>query len=157
MWAFVVLAAVGGALSGAEPAGWLPADIIWRAGFAALVAGSTAKARRWTWVVLAGAAAVTASGAPLVTAGLVALGLAIVACLRHRRSRPLGALVGAIAVQVLLRLDFDGAGLSALVTAAAVTPVFVSAYLRSHRRVRRNGSRSSAWWVQVWPWWPPPA
>ena len=39
MWAFVALAAVGGALSGAEPAGWLPADILWRAGFAALVAG----------------------------------------------------------------------------------------------------------------------
>ena len=105
MWAFVALSAVGGALSGAEPAGWLPADILWRAGFAALVAGATAKAQRWTWVVLAAAAAVTASGGPLVAAGLVALGLAIAACVRHRRSRPLGALVGAIAVQVLLRVD----------------------------------------------------
>ena len=138
MWAFVALSAVGGALSGAEPAGWLPADILWRAGFAALVAGATAKAQRWTWVVLAAAAAVTASGGTLVAAGLVALGLAIVACVRHRRSRPLGALVGAMAVQVLLRVDLDDAGLSALVTAAAVTPVFVSAYLRSRRRVRRR-------------------
>ena len=41
-------------------------------------------------------------------------------------------------MQVLLRLDLDGTGLSALVTAAAVTPVFVSAYRRSHRRVRRR-------------------
>ena len=43
-----------------------------------------------------------------------------------------------MAVQVLLRVDLDDAGLSALVTAAAVTPVFVSAYLRSRRRVRRR-------------------
>ena len=147
--------AVGGALSGAEPAGWLPADILWRAGFAALVAGATAKAQRWTWVVLAAAAAVTASGATLVAAGLVALGpRRSPPAYAHRRSRPLGALVGAIAVQVLLRVDLDDAGLSALVTAAAVTPVFVSAYLRSrpsgpatdrghrlHRRRRGRGGR----------------
>ena len=138
MWALVALSAVGGALSGAEPAGWLPADILWRAGFAALVAGSTAKAHRWTWVVLAAVAAASAPRGWLLAAGLVGLGVAIAACVPHRRSRPAGALVGAIAVQVLLRVDLDGAGVSALVVAAAVAPVFVSAYVRSSRRARRR-------------------
>ena len=46
--------------------------------------------------------------------------------------------MGAIAVQVLLRVDLDGAGVSALVVAAAVAPVFVSAYLRSSRQDRRR-------------------
>jgi len=138
MWAIVALSAVGGVLSAAEPAGWLPADILWRAGFAALVAGATAKAVRWTWVVLAAVAAAAASGGWLVGAGLVALGLAVGACVPHRRSRPAGALVGAIAVQVLLRIELDGAGASALVAAVAVMPVFVSGYLRSGRQLRRR-------------------
>jgi hypothetical protein len=36
---------VGGCPERGRPAGWLPADILWRAA-AALVAGSTAKAQR---------------------------------------------------------------------------------------------------------------
>ncbi len=58
--------------------------------------------------------------------------------LLHRRSRPLGALVGAIAAQVLLRLELDDAGASALVTFVAVSPVLVSAYIRSSRRAQRR-------------------
>ncbi len=138
MWAIVALSGVGGALSQAEPAGWWPVDLLWRAGFAALLAGATAKAQRWTWVILAAVAAASAEGGVLLGAGVVALGVAVGACVPHRRSRPAGALVGALAAQVLLRLDLDEAGLSALLTLGAVTPVLVSAYLRSGRRVQRR-------------------
>ncbi len=137
MWLIVAAAGVGGALSAAEPAGWLPADVLWRAAFAALVTASTAKAHRWTGTVLAGVAAVTAPEGWTLLTGLAALALALVTAFLPRRIRPLGALVGALAVQVLLRLDLADPGLATLVAAIGVAPVFISAYTRSRRRVRR--------------------
>jgi hypothetical protein len=137
VWALVALSALAGAASAAEPAGWLPADLLWRAGFAALVTAATARAARWSWIVLAAtaAAASTVDGPTLF--GFAALAVALVAAVRRRRSRVLGALAGGFAVQALLRLELPDTGMSALLTVVAVAPVLVSAYSRLRRDDRR--------------------
>ncbi|HYF46248.1 MAG TPA: hypothetical protein VD926_08575, partial [Acidimicrobiales bacterium] len=83
-------AGVAAASSGAEPAGWRPADLAWTAAFGAVVAYAGSRARRWTWVVLAGGATAFASGALWTAVGGVALALTAVAGLTDTRSRLLG-------------------------------------------------------------------
>ncbi|MEJ5254399.1 MAG: hypothetical protein WHS89_03515, partial [Acidimicrobiales bacterium] len=67
-------AAVGAAFCDAAPTGARPVDALLSAGFAAVVTLATSRARRWTWFVLAGLAAVAAGDA--VTVGLAAVALA---------------------------------------------------------------------------------
>jgi hypothetical protein len=134
-----VLAAIGAALADCHPVDWVPADIILSAGFAAVVTVATSKARRWTWLVLAGVAGLTARSGETLALAAASVALAFVgAALADRRVRLLGALVGATAVQVLLRqgpFRFDGA--TALVAALAVMPALVSGYGMCHRRSQR--------------------
>lgn len=100
---------------------------------------AAAKSRRWAWVFLAGVSAVSASGRTLTALALVALALALVAVLADVRRRPLGALIGALSVQVLLRLSFEAPlGASAALAALAVAPVLVSGLLRSSDVTRRR-------------------
>ncbi|MCB1017426.1 MAG: DUF4012 domain-containing protein, partial [Acidimicrobiales bacterium] len=141
VWVVAALAAVGGALSGAEPTGWVVSDVAWTAGFALVVALAAARARRWTWLVLAGVAATAAQGPALVAVSLVALAVAFAAAALDRRTRPyqplIGAFVGALAVQALLRLhDIEPTGATALIAAAATVPVLVSGLRRSSPRAR---------------------
>jgi Protein of unknown function (DUF4012) len=136
--AVALAAALGACASAAEPAGWLPADLFWRAGIAVLAVVCGARAHRWTWLV---AAAVGAAAAPdLATAAPAVLGLAIalVTAAFGRRTRLVGALVLGLAVQSLLRLDMaEPAGLASLVAAAGLLPAMGSAYGRSRRTTRR--------------------
>lgn len=138
-----VVAAIGAVLAECHPVDWGPADVVLSAGFAAVVTVATSKARRWTWLVLAGVAGLTArTGETLVLAAVSVACAFVGAALADRRGRVLGALVGATAVQVLLRqgpFRFDGA--TALIAALAVAPALVSGYgmclRRTQRRVRR--------------------
>lgn len=137
-----VAAGVAGALSGAEPAGWPPADLVWSGAFAALVTAAAGRAERWTWIVLTAAALAAASGAVLVGVAAVAFLVTLGATVSRERSPLLGGLAAAAAVNVLLRLDLEPTGLSAAITLVAVIPVFVSAWARLHPeergRVRRT-------------------
>ncbi len=128
-----------------HPAGAPIADAVLLFGFAALVTYSSSYARRWTWPVIAGLAAILADGAVQLTVATATVALAIVALFLPRRSRPLGALVGGLAIQLLLRQPTDGAlYLPTLLTVVAVTPVVLSAFENGPKRFRIRLYRSLA-------------
>jgi hypothetical protein len=134
----VVAAAVGGALAGCHPTGLPALDALYGALLAALVTVAAAGAGRASLLVMATLATMMSRGWLTVPAA-VALALAFGAVLAPRPYRRLGALIGALSVQVILRwppLGFHGG--TALLAVAAVTPVLVSAWrnLRSQHRSR---------------------
>jgi Protein of unknown function (DUF4012) len=133
-----VAAAVGAVATSGEPAGWLPADLVWRGGLAVLAVICGAKAHRWTWVVAAAVACAAAPDLATAAPALAALAVAVASVAFGRRNRIAGALVLGLAVQTLLRLDMsEPSGLATLVAAAGLLPAMVSAYGRSHRSTRR--------------------
>ena len=134
-----VAASVGAALASGEPTGGSPADVAWRMAFAALVVLAGAKARRWTWLAVAGVAAAAAPDAVTGIPALVGLAVAVVNVTIGRRTRMAGAVVAGLSVQTLLRLELtEPHGAASLVALAAVAPLLVTAYQRSARGVRRG-------------------
>jgi len=136
----VVLAAVAASFADAEPTTWAPADVALTAGFAAVTTVAASIARRWTWLVAAGTAGFLARGNELVAcAGVAVLVAMYAAAFSDRRNRVLGAVVGATAVQVLLRLpELRFNGLTALIAVAALAPMWVSGYQMCRRRTARR-------------------
>jgi hypothetical protein len=137
----VVAAAIGGALAGCHPTGTPVLDPIYAAAFAAAVTWAAARAPRGTLLWL-GMLAVVMSRSWLVIPALGALLLAFAGVLPRRPNVILGALTGALAVQVVLRwppIGFHGA--TALVAVAATAPCLVGAVRTlsapTRRRVRR--------------------
>jgi hypothetical protein len=103
---------------------------------AVTLAGATAP--RWTLVVLA-ATAIAIGGAPAVAAaGVVALGLALLAAPQRRYRTVLAAMSTAIAVGALGRAELDAAfGVTAAISLTACTLVFLAGIRNRSRRVRR--------------------
>jgi hypothetical protein len=137
----VVAAAIGGALAGCHPTGTPALDAIYAALFAAAVTWAAARAPRGTLLWL-GVVAVAMSRSWLLVPALAALLLAFAGVLPRRPNPLLGALTGALAVQVVLRwppVAFHGA--TALVAVAATGPCLVGAVRTlsapARRRVRR--------------------
>ncbi len=143
-WNFIIaiaaVAAIAAAFSSASPTGVGFFDLIERGGFAFVVTLFAACSRRWAWLILAGAATVCAATIWGNVLGAVALGFAVHAAFRTRtRDRVTGALIGALSVQALLRTDDIGFfGLTAIITALAISPVLVSGYRTMRRRNRRR-------------------
>ena len=139
MWAVCLAAAVGGALTAVEPTGNRVADRLLAAGLVALAAAAGSTAGRWTWFVAAGAAVALAAGWVAVAAGGLALVIAFVATRPVRPAPFVGAVVGGLSAVGLLHgahVWFHGG--SALVAAAAVTPMLVSGYRSAGRATRRR-------------------
>jgi hypothetical protein len=138
--AAIVAAGVGAAvLTTAHPTGFDTADGFWSLVLGVAVAGFGATARRWTWFLPAGAAAVLGGDRVAVACAAVAIAIAFVSVLRDTRSRARGALVCGLGVIALLRVGPVGFhGLSALVTLAAIVPILVSGYNHAGRRVQRR-------------------
>jgi hypothetical protein len=134
---------VGAAVLGtSQPTGYDTADAFWSLALAVPVAVFGATARRWTWFLPAGAAAVLGGDAVAMVCAAIAIAIALVSVVRETRSRARGAIVAGLGVIALLRVGPIGFhGLSALVTAAAVTPVLVSGYVRAGKRVRHRTTR----------------
>ena len=112
-------AAIGGALAGCHPTGTPAIDPIYAAAFAAAVTWAAGRAPRGTLLWL-GVLAVVMSRGWLVLPALAALLLAFAGVWPRRPNALLGALTGALAVQVVLRwppIAFHGA--TALVAVAA--------------------------------------
>lgn len=131
---------MSGAFAAASPSALSLVNVLLNAGAAMLITIAASRARRWAWLVMSGVAVLAATG-PWLGVATAALAVALAASVVPRR-RLLGALVGALSSQVLLRLPEIGAPLgSSLVAAAAVAPVLVSAYLASPRRTRRRVHR----------------
>lgn len=130
-------------MAACRPSGLGAADLVLRAGLAAVVALAVSRGRRWSWLVTAAMATAFAGGWFQVLAALGLLGAFGAGFMAHRW-RLLGAIVGALSVQGLLRLPTDGPlalldfhGGSALVAAAAMAPVLVSGYRHSRSPTRR--------------------
>ena len=141
-WAIVAVGAIGAALSPAQPTGLVVVDALWCGALGGLVTLAASRSRRWPWFWLAGVVAAAAIGTVWIVAGLAALALAFVAAFTRLRPRLLGAAVGALSMQALLRLPEMGFhGLPSLIAAVAMAPVLWSAYDRSNRLMRRRTRR----------------
>jgi hypothetical protein len=131
----VVAALLAGATASA-PTGFAVADAAW---CAALAAGSTwagSRSRRWAWLWSAGVVAAGGVGSWWSVVGVAALVVALSGAFTKTRSRPLGAVVGALVATMALHLPSQAFhGFPSLVAAAALVPLFLSAYERSSRQV----------------------
>ncbi len=143
VWVLVVLGVVGAGFAPCRPTGVVVFDVCERAVLGGVFVWFTARSRRWTRFVVAGGALVFAGTLWGAAVALVALALVVGADrLPRRHERLLGALVGLLGGQVLLRAAAIGRfGFTALVTAVVVAVVVVSGYRAapemSRRRIRR--------------------
>lgn len=131
-------AAAGGALAGCHPTGTPIVDPLETAAFAAAFTVITSRAYRGTWLVFGVVCVLLARRWLLIPAGLTIM-VAFLSVFSERSRRRIGALVGALGVQVVLRWPptlFHG--LPSLVTFGLVVMLGVSAWQRSSRRVRRR-------------------
>lgn len=137
IWGLAAAAALGAVLAPGRPTGLAVVDAAWRAALAVVVTMAASRSRRWPAVWMAGIACALSGGVALVLA-VGSFALAAVGALGTLRNRLLGAAVGALAIQALLRLPDRGFhGLSALVVVAAIAPVLYSGYDCAHRSTRR--------------------
>jgi hypothetical protein len=142
--AVAAVAAAAGALSSAEPTGLEAADVLWSAALTGTVAAFAATARRWTWFLPAGAAALLAGNGIAVACAAVAIAIGLWSVLRDTRSRAPGAVVAGLGCVALLRADPTGFhGLTATVMAAVVVPIVVSGYSYAGHRTRRRMRRTA--------------
>jgi hypothetical protein len=144
VWALAVVAALVAARSSAAPTGTDVIDMVWCAALGALVTVAASRARRWPTIWFAGVVSAGSLGSWWVLPALVGLGLAVSTAYTSYRNRVLGAAVGAIGVQAMLRMPDQGFhGLPSLIALVAVVPLLASAYERSSRRVRRRSRRTA--------------
>ncbi len=144
VWTIAAVAGAVAALSSAAPTGLRPADALWCAALAALVTVAASRARRWPTLWFAGVVSAGSIGSWWVVAALVALALAFSTAYSPYRNRLIGALVGALGVQAMLRMPAQGFhGLPSLIALVAMVPLLASAYERSSGRVRRRARRTA--------------
>ena len=140
LWAVATLSAVAAAVSGAEPVGLRPADALWCALLGAAIPLIASRAHR-SPVLWAGAVAAVVGVGGDTVAKVSAVGLLVligVVAFSDRRDRLVLALLGALAVQALLRGPSYGfVGLPTIVGVAALAPLVWSAYRVAHTRERR--------------------
>ena len=158
----MVLSAVGGAFAGCHPTGVRVVDVVASGILAGVVTAFASRAARWT-VTFSAAIALLASAqhVMLFLAAAVVFGAAVATSALHLRNRVLGAVLGALAIQILLRLPAGGPfGLPSLLALAAIVPVLVSGYAHTKPPMRRRfvgaslallGSRSSPLRSSAWP------
>lgn len=113
-------------------------DAALRMAFAFGITVACSQARRWTWMVMAGVAAAASRDFLAIALAWTALLLSFLSAVIDIRKRRIGAIIGALAVNALLRLEPLGFhGLTLLLGAIAVGPVLASAY-QAQRRVNRK-------------------
>jgi Protein of unknown function (DUF4012) len=131
-------AAIGAVFAGCHPTGTFIADPIETAAFAAGFTLLNSRSSRGTWLVLGVAAVLLARGWLLVPAAFTMTG-AFAAAFPSRARRRIGAAIGALGIQVVLRWPphlFHG--FPSLVATTLVVVAGVSAWRRSSTRVRRR-------------------
>lgn len=159
--AISVASALMALFSHAHPTGNHVTDAIFTAVFAGTLTWAASRARRWTWLVFAGTAAAMSSSGPAQLAAGGALVAAAASVYAPRRWRVLGAIIGAVAVNTLVRGSVLPLGLAIAAGAAASLVVGYSAYRLASHRIRRSVRRlvlslglavvalTLAWSVQV--------
>ncbi len=134
------VSAVEAALSPAQPVGLRAADAVWCALLGAGVVLAASRARRWALIWLGGLSAVVgiSGDATAKVSAVVALLLVGIVVFSDRRDRLTAALIGAVAVQALLRgPDYGFVGLPTVVGAAAIAPAMWSGYRMARTRERK--------------------
>ena len=140
--ALALAAGLGGLLAGCHPTGTPVVDELYGALFAVLVTLMASQASRESLLVL-GAACVAMSREWLLAPALVAFGIALYQVALPGSRRRMGALVGALASQVILRwppIGFHGS--TALVAGAVLVYPSVSAYRRLSKSGRKRTRRT---------------
>ncbi len=141
----VAVAAVGlGAalLTKAAPTGLGTADPFWSGVLVAVIAVFGATARRWTWFLPAGVAAVVAGDGLATLLAAVAIAIAFFSVVTDTRSRARGAVVVGLGAIALLRAEPIGFhGLTALLMVAVGAAVVASGYGHAGRRVQARTRR----------------
>ena len=98
------LSGAGAVESDASPTGSTLGDLIWLFVFGSSLSLAMSDARRWAWFPAASLSLAVASGWIATIGGLAALGLTVVFGFNEaRRRRWMGALVGLLAAQALVR------------------------------------------------------
>src|SRR5689334_15958408 len=119
VWIVTLASAVGAAIVHVHPTGARFSDVVFALVFGALVALASSRAQPWAWVVASGVAAAASSGAWTLVA-CAALAIAVLdALVDLPLRRALGAVIGAVDVQVLLRMPSGRLALNALVVSVA--------------------------------------
>lgn len=133
-----VASAVGAALAGAHPTGTPGVDQFYAAAVGAAFVVAASMARRST-LIIAAAIAFALSRSWLWLPSAAALGLAFSTAFQRRAHRRLGALIGAITVQVMMRWPSVGAhGVTALVGVGVFVMVAANGWTNAGRRTRRR-------------------
>lgn len=136
--AIVAASAVAAMFSGASPTGSTIGDAFWNGVAGATLARATVDARRWSWFPMAGVAASVAQGALALLCGIGALAGVFTAGFFAARRRWIGAVVGALAAQALLRgWSYGFTGLPTIVAIGACLPLLISAYLNASAKTKR--------------------
>ncbi|HZT67055.1 MAG TPA: DUF4012 domain-containing protein [Acidimicrobiales bacterium] len=133
------LAALGAAFAPPAPTAWHPLDIAYRSVAGLLVTLAASRARRWSWLVASGLAVAGLPGGWAAAVAGGSLGVASGASIAGRRGRVLGALVGAAALQGLMRGRWpETTGVTTLMFLVGAISLAVSGLRRSRRRVQRQ-------------------
>jgi hypothetical protein len=133
-----VAAAIGGALAGCHPTGTPIVDPLETALFAAAMTIIVSRSSRGTWLVV-GVGAVLLSRGWLLVPAVATMGVAFASVFPRRSHRRLGALVGALGIQVMLRWSPElFHGFPSLVAGGLFVLCGVSAYRRSRSRIQRR-------------------
>ncbi|MDE0804955.1 MAG: hypothetical protein OSA99_16740, partial [Acidimicrobiales bacterium] len=136
--AIAVISAIVGSLADGAPTGIVAVDAGYRALLAALIVVIAARAERWTLFVLAGVAGAIGSNDPVpLSLSALALALSFAGLRRRRRRKELGAIVGAVGAQALLRLPTDLPAATPTIAVAVVVLVLMVSALRHDRRPTR--------------------
>jgi hypothetical protein len=137
----LAIAAGSGALAvvaGAEPTGSPVIDAVLVVAAIGVVTWASASAPWWALATACGVAAVTAFDPLLIVVAAIGFAVSLAVGVRRRDDAELRAVLGAVAMNVLLRSDLDGfLGASAVVGVAVGALLFVAGVLRRRRAVRR--------------------
>lgn len=148
--AVAVVAGVAVGFADSAPTETFLMDYLMRFAVAFVVTLAASRAKRWTWLVLAGFSVVGSSAGWDLVPAAVAVAIAVVGSLVDRR-RISGALVAALAVQSLFRMpDMGFLGSSTAFGAIAVLPVLVSSYMQLGTVGRGRVYKSAFALLGVW-------
>lgn len=138
VYGLACIAALGAALSNAKPTEFGSVNIVWCAALGFVTTIASSRSRRWAWIWLTGLTTAAAIGTLWTYVGGIALVSAIAGAFFKLRNRILGAAIGALAIQAVLRLpDIGFHGLSAIISVTAIVPLLISAYDRSDPHDRK--------------------
>jgi len=134
--------AIGAGLTHAHPTANGVSDIALALFVGVVVVAAASRARPWSWLVASIAAAAWAPG-PWAMAGAMAAAAAVGAVALHASParRMVGAVIGAVDLQVILHLPSGRLGLNFAVSAATIAALGISWWLGAGKRTRGVAAR----------------